>query len=399
LTFDGRRARLVLVNDVSERRRLEEQLRQSQKMEAIGQLAGGVAHDFNNLLTLISGYSELAREALGDHPASQNVDEIQKAAERAASLTRQLLAFSRRQVLQMRLLDLNALVLEVETMLRRLIGEDVELTTLYGPELGLVLADPVQMDQVLLNLAVNARDAMPQGGSLVIRTTNVDVSRAGPVKSLSPGRYVLLSISDTGTGMDEQTHQRLFEPFFTTKRLGTGLGLSTVYGIVKQGGGDIEVISELGKGTTFEIYLPRAQQSGAPLERARASAAPTQGTETVLLVEDEDGVRGLVRDVLQRRGFTVLEAAGGPAAMQLAERYQGSIDLLLSDIVMPQMSGLELAADLRRQRPKLRTLFMSGHAPALIDRHGVLDEHTPLLAKPFTPESLLRRVREVLDAT
>ncbi|HKC66514.1 MAG TPA: PAS domain S-box protein, partial [Pyrinomonadaceae bacterium] len=366
LTFYGRETQLVLASDVTERRLLEEQLRQSQKMEAIGQLAGGVAHDFNNLLTAITGYSDLAmRKLQREDPLQRNLEEIKRAGDRAASLTRQLLAFSRKQILQSTVLVINSVVSELEKMLRRLIGEDVDLKTVLEPQLGSIKADPGQIEQIIMNLVVNARDAMPQGGKLTIETENVylDETYARRHRGVTPGHYVMLAVSDTGTGMDAATQARIFEPFFTTKEQGkgTGLGLSTVYGIVKQSGGNIWVYSEVGQGTTFKVYLPRVDEEAQEYKRTIETEELLQGTETILLAEDEEIVRQLAREILETYGYRVLEAANGGAALLICEREKEPIDLLITDVVMPEMSGRQLAARLSRLRPEMKVLYMSGY--------------------------------------
>ncbi len=380
----------------------EEQLRQAQKMEAIGRLAGGIAHDFNNLLTVIKVNSEMALEELyEDHPVRHEIESVVKASEKAESLTRQLLAFSRRQVLQPRLLDLNLLVTNIERMFRRLIGEDVEFVTRLGSSLGSVVADPGQIEQVIMNLVVNSRDAMPHGGKIILETRNVELDEnySSGHFEVRPGSYVLLMVSDTGIGMDVETQKHIFEPFFTTKEQGrgTGLGLSTVYGIVKQSGGHVWVYSEPGQGTTFKIYLPVAQKGTA--EEAAAVEAPIvrRGTETVLLVEDADMVRDLARRILQKNGYRVLEARSGADALVICREHAGPIDLLFSDVIMPGMNGAELAREAARLRPELRVLFMSGYTDDVIVHHGVLEKGTSFLQKPFSPESLARKLREVLD--
>jgi len=390
------------VEDITERKRLEEQLRQSQKMEAVGQLAGGVAHDFNNLLTAITGYSDLTlRRLRAEDPLRRNVEEIKRAGDRAASLTRQLLAFSRKQVLQPKVLDLNAVVSDMEKMLRRLIGEDVELRTALDSELGSVKADPGQIEQVIMNLAVNARDAMPHGGNLIIETENVYLNEGYATSHIAvkPGAYVMLAVSDTGCGMSEETQSRIFEPFFTTKEVGkgTGLGLSTVYGIVKQSGGNVWVYSEAGEGTVFKIYLPRVDEAAQDYKPDHGGEESLDGTEIVLLAEDDERVRGLVRAVLEGYGYRVLEAEGGSAALSVSERHEGPIHLLLTDVVMPKMSGRELANHLARSRPGMKVLYMSGYTDESIVHHGVLDAGTPFIQKPFEPEALARKVRELLD--
>ncbi|PYS96265.1 MAG: hybrid sensor histidine kinase/response regulator [Acidobacteria bacterium] len=403
LVFAGRRAEVVLANDVTERKMLEEQLRQSQKMEAVGQLAGGVAHDFNNLLTAITGYSDLAiRRLKAEDPLRHHIEEIKKAGERAAALTRQLLAFSRKQVLQPKVLDLNAVVSEMEKMLRRLIGEDVEFRTALASDLGSIKADPGQIEQVLLNLCVNARDAMPGGGNLTVETSNVylDEEYASHHVGVESGAYVMLAVSDTGYGMDEETQSRIFEPFFTTKEMGkgTGLGLSTVYGIVRQSGGNVWVYSEVGRGTTFKVYLPRVDEGVREYRRSDSPEDAARGTETILLAEDDEMVRRLAREVLEMYGYRVLEAPNGGAALLLCERHAGAIDLLVTDAIMPEMSGRELSERLSHLRPDMKVLFMSGYADTAAVQQGVLDEWANFIQKPFTPDALTRKVREILDA-
>ena len=393
---------LGVARDVTERLNLEQQLRQSQKMEAVGRLAGGVAHDFNNILTAITGYSDLLLEDLApSDPRRLDVDEIRKSAERAAGLTRQLLAFSRQQVMQVQALDLNALIRETERMLGRLLGEDVQVAATLAPDLGAVKADPGQLEQVIMNLAVNARDAMPQGGRLTFETANVELDELYSRDHFpaGPGSYVMLAVSDTGVGMSEDTQAHLFEPFFTTKEKGkgTGLGLATVYGIVKQTGGFIWVYTELGHGSTFKIYLPRAAESPQPRWSA-APIGPVDGTETVLVAEDEAAVRAVARQALTRHGYTVLEAPSAEVALDVAARQSGAIHLLLTDVVMPGMSGRDLARRLSDMRPDLRVIYMSGYTEDTITRHGVLEPGLHYVQKPFSPEALARRVREVLDA-
>jgi len=375
---------------------------QSQKMEAVGRLAGGIAHDFNNLLTVITSYSDLLLQDLGaDDPKREDVEQVRKAAEGAAALTRQLLAFSRQQVLAPRVVSLSVVVQGVEKMLRRVIGEDVDLVTALDPVVGSVKADVGQLEQVLMNLAVNARDAMPAGGKLTIETANVehDPDYAREREATPVRRFVMLAVSDTGIGMDEATKARIFEPFFTTKEAGkgTGLGLATVYGIVQQSGGFIWVYSEPGHGTTFKIYLPQVE---APLEGRAVGAAPgdlPRGTETILLVEDAAAVRAVTRQVLERQGYTVLEAAHGAAALQTAAGHPGPIHLLLTDVVMPVLSGRQLADQLARLRPDAKVLYASGYTDDAVVRHGVLEAGISYLQKPFTADSLARKVREVLD--
>jgi len=380
--------------------RREEQVRQSQKMEAIGRLAGGVAHDFNNLLTVIRGHGELVvRKLAGDHPLRHNLLEIGLAAERASALTHQLLAFSRKQVLQPRTLDLGEIVDRMSTLLQRLIGEDVELVTRRRGPLGSVRADPAQMEQVILNLAVNARDAMPQGGVLNLELANAELDQtfAHGHPGMVPGPYVVLSVTDTGHGMDEDTKARIFEPFFTTKEAGkgTGLGLATVYGIVKQSEGFIWVYSEPGRGTTFKIHLPRVDQPAEPLS-PRPGQVTGHGTETVLLVEDEGSVRALLREVLESLGYRVLEAGQGADALRVAQEHPGPIHLLLTDLVMPQMTGCELADRLCRLRPHLKVLFMSGYAAGVVpDREVPCD--AAYIEKPFTADTMGGAIRALLD--
>jgi two-component system cell cycle sensor histidine kinase/response regulator CckA len=390
----------TFVRDVTNERQLAQQLVQAQKMEAVGRLAGGVAHDFNNLLTVILSYSELLLEdrATGD-PEREDIEQIRKAAQGASALTRQLLAFSRQQVLEPRVLDINEVVASTEKLLGRLLGADVKVTTLFAADLGQVKVDPGQLEQIVMNLAVNARDAMPEGGRLSIETANVEMDedyvRGHAIAQ--PGRYVMLAVTDTGTGMDAETQARIFEPFFTTKEAGkgTGLGLATVYGIVKQSGGSIWVYSELGHGTSFKIYFPRVD---APVERAAAAApAAAGGTETILIVEDQAAVRHVTRRMLERHGYTVHEAPDGETALRIAEKHHGSIDLLLTDVVMPGLSGRQLATQLVALRPEMRVLYMSGYTDDAIMRHGILQLGVAYLQKPFTPELLAGKVRAVLD--
>jgi len=392
----------VIAEDVTERRAFEEQLRAAQKMEAIGRLAGGVAHDFNNLLGVIIGYSELLQERLKPtDPLRATVEEIRKAGRRASSLTHQLLAFSRQQVLEPRIIDLNAVVADTEKMLRRLIGEHIELVTSLAPDLRTVKADPGQIERVIINLAINARDAMPNGGRLTIETANAELDQ-GPdprLPSLVPGSYVLLAMSDNGIGMDAQTQARVFEPFFTTKQRGkgTGLGLATVYGVIKQSGGYIWVYTEPGKGSTFKIYLPLLEEAVPETKLSSGPVPPFHGSETILLVEDEDSLRTLVRELLEESGYTVLDAAGGEQAILVAKQYQGAIDLLLTDMVMPGMSGQELAENLHALRPETKALYMSGYLGYSAGRHDILEPDTLLLQKPFTRNALVDKVREVLE--
>jgi PAS domain S-box-containing protein len=400
LLFDGNPSCLVLVKDVTERKQLEDELRQAQKMEAIGLLAGGIAHDFNNLLTVIMGYGALASGSLQEtDPLRSDIEQIQRAGERAASLTRQLLTFSRKQVLQPKVIDLNEAVSEMEKMLRRVIGEDIDLRTSLQPEPARVKADPGQIEQVLMNLAVNARDAMPDGGKLLIETKNVvlDEDYARLHVDVTPGPHVVLTVKDTGAGMNEETLGRIFEPFFTTKPVGwgTGLGLSTVYGIVRQAGGSIHVESAVGEGTTFNIYLKRVDEL-LDDRRGAEDAVSLRGAETILLAEDDEMVRDLTSAILRASGYRVLEAANGGAALMICERHEEEIHLLLTDVIMPEMNGRELAQRLLDLRPSMQVLYMSGYTADAIAHHGVLDSNFPLLQKPFTPAALAHKVRSVL---
>jgi len=393
-----------IVDDVTEQRALEERLRQTQKMEAVGRLAGGIAHDFNNLLTAILGSVDFLRRALGpEHPEHAETEEIQKAAVRAADLTRQLLAFSRQQVLAPKVLELDALVTNLEKMLGRLIGEDVELRFAPKAARAAVRADPGQLEQVIVNLVVNARDAMPRGGKLTIETATVDLDAAYAWEhgTVEAGRYVMLAVTDTGVGIDRAARARLFEPFFTTKEFGkgTGLGLATVYGIVKQSGGYIWVYSEPGQGATFKVYLPRVEPGGEPVAARPSPARALGGTETILLAEDEAAVRNLARRVLEKHGYKLLLAATGRDGVQLATQHAGPIDLLVTDVVMPEMGGRELAQRLAALQPGLKVLYLSGYTDDMIVRHGVLEAGVAFLQKPFTPDTLLRKIREVLDGT
>jgi two-component system, cell cycle sensor histidine kinase and response regulator CckA len=400
MVFAGRPARIVLVQDVTHRMRLEEQLRQAQKMEAIGRLAGGTAHDSNNLLTVIGGHGELLLHQLdaGD-PRRADVLMMQDAGERAAELTRQLLAFSRKQVLEPRVLDLNSLLRDSERLLRRLLTENVELRLVLAPELGRVRADPVQLRQVVLNLVVNARDAMPDGGLLTLETQNADIDAAYMARHglVSTGRYVLLAVNDTGTGMDTETQGRIFEPFFTTKERGrgTGLGLATVYGIVRQSGGFIWVYSEPGQGATFKIYLP-AVDAEVSAEAGRPVRESPRGIETVVLVEDDKQVRELAQRVLEAHGYTVRPAADPMQAMRLLESDAAPVDLLVTDVIMPGMNGRELAERLSLRYSGLKVLYVSGYTDDVIVRHGILEPGTGFLQKPFSPDALVRKVSEVL---
>ena len=400
----------AFLHDITERKRaeaekekLQTQFLQAQKMEAVGRLAGGVAHDFNNLLTVIIGYSELLLQKIGkESPMHGEVKEIHGAGERAATLTRQLLAFSRKQIIEPKVLDLNLLMADLSKMLARLIGENIDLKTVPGKNVGKVKVDPGQFEQVLINLAVNARDAMPDGGSLLIETANVELDEAYCAQrpyEIDPGRYVMLAVSDTGHGMAKETTQQIFEPFFTTKEKGkgTGLGLSMVYGAVKQSGGSIEVYSEVGKGTTFKIYLPRVEgEAVRPVKDDQATALPT-GTETVLVTEDEEILRNLCVRILERQGYKVLQARNGTEGVALAQGYGDRIDLLMTDVVMPGMNGAELARQLVLHYPKMKVLFTSGYTDDAISPHGVLDADVSFIGKPYTPLALARKVRKVLD--
>jgi two-component system, cell cycle sensor histidine kinase and response regulator CckA len=395
------RSAVVMIEDVTERELLEERLRQSQKMEAVGRLAGGIAHDFNNLLTAILGYSELLEHLLpADQPGREEATEIHRAAWRAAELTRQLLAFSRSQVLQPRVMDLNEAVLALESLLRRVLGEGIRLELATAPDLWPILADPGQIEQVIINLATNARDAMPDGGTLTIATSNVTRVGGAAGSGGAAGEFVLLSVSDTGHGIDKATIARVFEPFFTTKELGrgTGLGLSTVHGIVSQTGGDIVVESELGNGTTFRVSLPRSRDSLPQPNDAVTHADAPRGAETVLLVEDDAVVRRLVRGTLEGFGYTVLEAESGAAALAAASTHPGPIAAVVSDLVLPGMGGRELVEELVRLRPRLGVLFMSGYTDDPIVRLGGFAPGADYLQKPFTPSALALKLRAVIDA-
>jgi two-component system cell cycle sensor histidine kinase/response regulator CckA len=401
LLHGDRRVRLVVAQDISQRQQLEAQLRQAQKMEAVGRLAGGVAHDFNNLLMVIKGHTELLLNALPpSDDVTRKIQQIDRSADRATSLTRQLLAFSRRQVLQPHVMNLNSIVDEMGKLLPRLIGEDIDLVINTAADLGAIRADASQMEQVIMNLAVNARDAMPSGGRLRIETSNaeLDHSYAATHPIVQTGRYVLLAVTDTGTGMDPETQAHIFEPFFTTKEQGkgTGLGLATVYGVVKQSGGFIWVYSELGKGTSFKIYLPRVDQPAEGTGSSQVSTVEPRGTETVLLVEDEQDVREVAREFLESGGYTVIEASNGAEALRLAAEHKGRIDLLVTDMVMPGMTGQELAGRLQKACSGLGVIYMSGYSEDAAAEAAQSDASTRLLTKPFSKNMILRTVREVL---
>jgi two-component system, cell cycle sensor histidine kinase and response regulator CckA len=393
----------IIAEDVTERRVLEDQFRQAQKMEAVGRLAGGVAHDFNNLLMVISGYNEVMLEQMEQgSPLHQRAVAIQQAADRATTLTRQLLAFSRKQLLELKVVDVNAIVSDIERLLRPLIGENIELVTKLTPGLGRTRADAGQLEQVIMNLVVNAKDAMPDGGKITIQTANttLDDSYQREHSFIVPGPYVMLSVSDTGLGMNKEIQSRVFEPFFTTKEKGkgTGLGLSTVYGIVKQIGGYVLLQSEVGRGTTFRIYMPQVNDSEETLTAAKAANESSRGSETILLVEDEESVRQLVRETLQARGYVVIEAQNGEEGLQIAEAHSGPLDVVITDVVMPGIGGRELAKRLTEARPETRVLFLSGYAEDAIVHEGVLESGAAFLQKPFTLQTLSRKVREVLQS-
>jgi PAS domain S-box-containing protein len=398
---DDSQGSVFAFRDVTEHKQLQDQFRQAQKMEAIGQLAGGVAHDFNNLLTVILGYCQLAKRKTKDNESlRQDLDQIEEASDRATTLVGQLLAFSRKQVLRLETINLNDVVARSEKMLIRLIGEDIDLVTNTTGEIGQVRADAGQVEQIILNLVVNARDAMPNGGKLTIETANVELDEnyAKMHLEVTPGHYVLLAISDTGHGMDAKTQARVFEPFFTTKELGkgTGLGLSTVFGIVKQSGGHIWLYSETGKGTTFKIYLPRVDEPVNSAEIEAPIVASLRGSETLLLTEDDEAVRVLAEKILSTHGYQVLVATSGAGAMEIIQKTP-RISLLITDLVMPGLTGRELASELEKAQPDSKVLYLSGYAPNAIIHHGVLEEGVAFLAKPFTPDALARRVRQELD--
>ena len=404
--IDGRYVRLQVATDITDFKKMEDQLRQAQKMEAIGTLAGGVAHDFNNILTTIIGNASLAlMEVSKDGPLREEINEIKTAGERAASLTRQLLAFSRKQIIQPKILDLNELLTDIEKMLGRLIGENVEILTIPGPELWEVEADLGQIEQVIMDLVINAKDAMPKGGKLTLETANMYLDgnyfRNYGIKEEQPGSYVILVVRDTGIGMNKKTKERIFEPFFTTKEQGkgTGLGMSTVYGIVKQNNGFIWVSSEPGQGSIFNVCLPRAKGGveEEKEEKERISVSEFGGSETVLIVEDDDGLRKHMRTVLKRNGYKVLEAENGKDALRISKEYDGPIELMITDVVMPKMGGKETAERLQPLYPQMKVIYMSGYTDDAIVHHGVLKSGLNFLEKPFSPEGLARKVREVLN--
>jgi CheY-like chemotaxis protein len=372
-------------------------------LEAIGRLSGGIAHDFNNLMTAVVGYSDLLTMKLGhDSDICKDIEQIKKAGQSAASLSRQLLAFGRKQILQPRVVDLNHIVDDLDKVLQRVIGEDISLITVLEPKLGRILVDPGQMEQIIMNIAVNAKDAMPNGGKITIETANVYQDERYTQKYLGfqPGYYVMLAMTDTGTGMDEETKSHIFEPFFTTKEegKGTGLGMSTVYGIVKQSNGHIFVYTEPGKGTTFKIYLPRIEGNAEPEGKEEVPVKVLNGTETILVVEDADSIRNLSREVLEVYGYRVLEAESGEDALKVSEEHEGPIHLMVTDIVMPGISVRDLADRLKTFRPQMKVLYMSGYTGNAIAHQGVLNPGTPFLQKPFTPVGLVRKVREILDS-
>ncbi len=392
---------IAFVSDISQRKKLEEQLMHAQKMEAVGRLAGGVAHDFNNMLTVISGYNQMILDQLSPlDPMRGYAEEILKASDRAAALTNQLLAFSRRQIVQPRVFSVNEALSQTEKMLRRLIGEDIVLTLNLHRETGNIRADPGHLEQAIFNLATNARDAMPKGGRLTIETANtsLDDMYSRTHLGVQPGDYVMIAVTDSGHGMDLETKRRIFEPFFTTKERGkgTGLGLATVYGIVKQAGGDIWVYSELGKGTTFKLYFPRVSDPVSQGGDGGPAVPAHEGHETVLVVEDEQGVRDLTAKMLKRMGYTVLVAGSGAEALEISRAQAGPISLLVTDVIMPNLSGAQLAAQLRNDRPGLKVLYVSGYTETTVIDHGALDAGADFLPKPFTKEGLSRKVREIL---
>jgi len=395
-----------IIVDITERKQLETQLQQARRMEAIGRLAGGIAHDFNNLLTIIKGYTELALNRPRISPELQaDVERIEDASERASTLVRQLLAFSRRQVLQPKLLDLNSIVLGLDKLLRRLMDDAIQMSTVPGKNIGTIKADPGQMEQVIMNLVVNARDAMPNGGRLTVETANVDLDAAyaSDHATVKPGSYVMLAVSDTGTGMSPETVTHIFEPFYTTKESGrgTGLGLSTVYGIVKQSGGYVWVYSEIGRGSSFKVYLPRVEDAAEALTAVKVASGEQRGSETILLVEDQPQVRELARMTLSEKGYTVLVASSPEDAERVCASHGAEIHLLLTDLIMPGVTGRELAKRLTARHPKMRVLYMSGYTFGITTQPGMhgglLEDGVAFLQKPFTPSALGEKVREALD--
>ncbi|MBF0558352.1 MAG: response regulator [Nitrospirae bacterium] len=391
-----------LIVDITERKHLEERLYQSQKMEAIGRLAGGVAHDFNNCLTAIIGFSELSLSDLApEDPLFHNLEAIHSSALKASGITRQLLAFSRKQMIEPQILSPNSLIADFSRMMKRLLGEDIKLVTDFAPDLGNVKADPSQIEQILMNLSVNARDAMPDGGEMLLRTANVEMDELYALSHfvVTPGEYVMMVVEDTGTGMTEETKAHIFEPFFTTKEKGkgTGLGLATVYGIVKQNGGNIWCYSEEGKGTTFKIYLPRTYEKTQACQVSTAPKTLPRGVETILVVEDEDYIRNATVMTLKQYGYTVIEARHGDEALTICEKWNRSLNLILTDVVMPHLSGWELVERLKDIRNDFKVLYMSGYTNDVISHHGILDKDTNFIAKPFTSYKLLGKIRAVLD--
>lgn len=391
-----------IILDITATKELEQQLHQAQKLESVALLAGGIAHDFNNMLTVINGYSDLTLRYLKpDDPLRHNIEEVKKAGQRSASLTYQLLAFSRQQILQPVVVDLNEIIADTIKMLHRLIGEDIQLTTALNPQVGRVLVDPGQLSQIVMNLAINARDAMPNGGKLTVEVANVFLDEVYTRQHVGvlPGDYVMLAVSDTGTGMSDNVKQHIFEPFFTTKEIGrgTGLGLATVYGIVKQSSGNIEFYSEEGVGTTFKVYLPRVGEQMSATELSDASSEKLEGNETILLVEDEELVRNLTRQILSEYGYTVLEAQDGLEALEICDNGECKFDLLMTDVVMPRMGGRELAEKLTARLPNLRILFTSGYTDDAVVRHGVIGANTNFIQKPFTPKEMANKIRAILD--
>jgi len=401
---DGSIGKLEIFRDITEQKKLEAQFRQAQKMEAIGTLAGGVAHDFNNILTIIIGNAQLAlMDVIKNESLRKEIEEIKTAGDRAASLTRQLLAFSRKQIIQPKVLDLNELLTDIEKMLGRLIGEDIELLSVPEPALWQLEADPGQIEQVIMNLTINAKDAMPMGGKLTIETDNMDLDESYFCEhsiEKHPGSYVVMAVSDTGSGMDKETLKHIFEPFFTTKKVGkgTGLGLSTVYGIVKQNNGFIWVYSEPGQGTTFKVYLPRIKAGAEAKAKEQTPVDDLSGSETVLIVEDDDSLRKLARKTLQHHGYKILEAENGEGALRICKEHEGPIQLMITDVVMPKMGGKETAERLQPLHPQMKVIYMSGYTDDAIVHHGVLAPGLNFIEKPFTLEGLARKVREVLDA-